>query len=136
MYEEIFQKVEELNLQNKVLFPGYIDDDDVACLMSRAVAFCFPSLYEGFGMPVIEAMACGTPVLTSKSSSLKEIADGAAMLVDETSVEEIKQGFLKLWKSKELRIELAIKGAERAKDYSWEKAGDKLMEIYKDLLKE
>lgn len=136
MYDEIFQKVEELNLQNRVLFPGYVADEDVATLMSSAVAFCFPSLYEGFGMPVIEAMACGTPVLTSVNSSLKEIAEGAAVLVDETSVEEIKEGLLNLWWREDLRIELATKGVERAKDYSWEKAGNKLMEVYKSLIEE
>lgn len=134
MYEEIFQKVEELNLLNRVFFPGYIADEDVAALMSGAIAFCFPSLYEGFGMPVVEAMACGTPVLTSNSSSLKEVAEGAALLINETSIEDMRQGLLQLWKQEDLRQNLSREGIRRSKKFSWETASERLMEVYKELV--
>lgn len=135
MYTEIFQKVEELNLKNNIVFTGYIEDNDVPTLMSGAMAFCFLSLYEGFGMPVIEAMACGVPVLTSNSSSLKEIAEGVALLVDETSIEDIKEGLTQLFIMKGLREELARKGIFRVKKYSWEKVSETLMNIYIDLVR-
>ena len=136
MYEEIFQKVKELGLEGQVIFTGYVEDEDVAALMRGADVFCFPSLYEGFGMPVIEAMACGTPVLTSNSSSLREIAEGAAVLVDETSVDEIKKGLIMLHKEEMLRLELSQKGVQRASEYSWEQAGERLRKIYMELVKE
>ena len=135
MYTEIFQKVEELHLEKKIIFTGYIEDNDVPTLMSGAIAFCFLSLYEGFGMPVIEAMACGTPVLTSNSSSLKEIAEGVALLVNETSIEDIKEGLSQLFMMQELREELVQKGFSRAKEYSWEKVSETLMNIYRDLVR-
>ena len=136
MYDEIFQTVERLNLQHTVNFPGYIADEDVAALLSGAKAFVFPSLYEGFGMPVIEAMACGVPVLTSNGSALKEIAEGAALLVDETSIEEMKKALLQLYQDEKLQQELVEKGMKRAKEYSWEYAGKRLITIYKSILYE
>ena len=136
MYDEIFQTVERLNLQHIVNFPGYIADEDVPALLSGAKAFVFPSLYEGFGMPVIEAMACGVPVLTSNGSALKEIAEGAALLVDETSIEEMKKALLQLYQDEKLQQELVEKGMKRAKEYSWEYAGNQLSAVYKSLVKE
>ena len=102
-------------------------------MLNGAKAFVFLSLYEGFGMPVIEAMACGVPVLTSNSSSLKEIAEGAALLVDETSITEMKKGLLTLYQNETLRSELVEKGMKRAKEYSWDNAGKKLIKVYERL---
>lgn len=137
MYEEIFQTVKELGLENKVVFTGYVEDDEVPVLMGGAAVFCFPSLYEGFGMPVLEAMACGTPVLTSKDSSMEEITgQEAVVLVDPMSEDSIKEGLLRLYCSEGFRKELSEKGLKKAGEYTWEMAGKQLMKVYKDLVKE
>ena len=87
-------------------------------------------------MPVLEAMACGTPVITSKASSMEEIAGDAAVLVDALSVESIKNGLADLCTKEELCRELSAKGMENVKKYTWETAGDRLMQVYQDLMKE
>ena len=133
LYNSIFDLVSRLNLANDVIFTGYVDDEDVAVLMRGALSFVFPSLYEGFGMPVLEAMACGTPVLTSNTSSLPEVAGDAAILVDPFSVREISEGLAKLYNDGRLRAELSKKGRERAKLFSWEHSAEILMKAYEKL---
>ena len=128
--------VQELGLEQDVIFTGYVEDDEVPVLMGGAMAFCFPSLYEGFGMPVIEAMACGTPVLTSRHSSMEEIAGEESVLVDALSVDSIKEGLIRLYESEELREELSQRGLAKAKQYTWEVAGKQLMQVYQDLVKD
>lgn len=136
MYEEIFNTVKELGLEQDVIFTGYVADEDVSLLMGGALTFCFPSVYEGFGMPVLEAMACGTPVLTSKKSSMEEIAGEETVLVDAVSVDSIKDGLVLLANNRELRLELSRKGMLKAKEYTWEAAGKQLMRVYQDLVKD
>jgi glycosyltransferase involved in cell wall biosynthesis len=98
---------------------GYVEDEDLPGLYAGAAAFAFPSLAEGFGLPVIEAMAAGTPVLTSNCSSLVEVADGAARLVDPLDVNSIRAGLEELLSDQALRDELARRGRERAAEFSW-----------------
>lgn len=136
MYEEIFQTVTELGLEKDVIFTGYVEDKEVPVLMGCAFTFCFPSVYEGFGMPVLEAMACGTPVLTSRDSSMEEIAGGETVLVDAMSVEDIKKGLIRLYEDKEFRKELSEKGLSKAKKYTWEAGAKQLMQVYEDLVKD
>lgn len=88
-YDDIFQMIDTCHLKEQVVFTGYVDQKDSPLLMSGAMAFVFPSLYEGFGMPPLEAMACGTPVITSKTSSLPEVVGDAGILVDPENVDEI-----------------------------------------------
>jgi glycosyltransferase involved in cell wall biosynthesis len=133
LYESIFKKVEALGLGKNVLFLGYVPDEDVAPLMCGALAFVFPSLYEGFGTPPLEAMACGVPVLTSNCSSLPEVTGDAALLVDPSRVEEIAAGMERLLTDKNLRGELSRKGLERAKQFTWERAASLTLEMYKSL---
>jgi glycosyltransferase involved in cell wall biosynthesis len=133
LYESIFKKVEELGLGKDVLFLGYVPDEDVAPLMCGAVAFVFPSLYEGFGTPPLEAMACGVPVLTSNCSSLPEVTGDAALLVDPLRVESIAVGLERLVADKNLREELSRKGLERAKAFTWERAASLTLEMYKSV---
>ena len=92
LYADIFAKVQRLGLADRVIFPGYIAAADKAALLSGALAYVFPSLYEGFGLPVLEAMACGMPVLTSQVSSLPEVAGQAALLVDPHDTTQIAAG--------------------------------------------
>lgn len=136
MYESIFKTVSELKLENSVIFTGYIEDSEAPALLGGATAFLFPSLYEGFGMPPLEAMACGTPVLTSNCSSLPEVVGDAAVLVDPYSVEEIAEGMERLVTDAGLRKELSEKGLERAKDFTWERSAKILMDVYKSLVEE
>ncbi|MCK4263643.1 MAG: glycosyltransferase family 4 protein, partial [Candidatus Aminicenantes bacterium] len=103
-------------------------------LYSGAEIFLYPSLYEGFGLPVLEAMSCGSPVITSNLSSLPEVAGDAAILVDPMNVEEIVQAMEKLLRDRELRKELKRKSLERAKFFSWEMAAKETLHLYEDIL--
>ncbi|MFH1745306.1 MAG: glycosyltransferase family 1 protein [bacterium] len=119
-YDEIFRKVEELNLQNKIIFLGYAPDDDVPAFYNLASCFIYPSIYEGFGMPVIEAMRCGCPVITSNTSSLPEAAGDKAVLVDPESIDEIVTAIKNVLSDNVLRESMKKKGIEWSKKFSWE----------------
>lgn len=133
MYDTIFETVKMLHLENVVLFPSYIPSEDMAALYSGAFAFVFPSIYEGFGMPPLEAMACGTPVLTANAASLPEAVGNAAILVNPYQVEAISRGMEVLMEQPELRERLSRMGLRRAKEMSWENAADKLFSVYESL---
>ncbi|WP_018467517.1 glycosyltransferase family 4 protein [Calidithermus timidus] len=119
-----------------VLVLGYVCDDDLHALYYGARALAFPSLYEGFGIPAIEAMAHGTPVLTSSTSSLPEVVGEAALLVDPTSVEALREGLRRLWEDTGLRESLRQKGLERARRFTWEKTARATLEVYRRLIDE
>lgn len=121
LYEKIFGLVEELNLADKVIFTGFIDDEEKSILLSEAKAFVFPSFYEGFGIPVLEAMALKTPVVLSKEGSLIEVGGEAASYFDPYKIEDIKRaikGVLSLNKTE--RDEIINTGLEQVKKFSWE----------------
>jgi alpha-1,3-rhamnosyl/mannosyltransferase len=103
-----------------VRYLGYIPEPDIAPLTAAATVFAYPSLYEGFGFPVAQAMAAGTPVITSNVSSLPEITGDAALLIDPRSVGELRDGLNRLLLSATLRAELAARGRERARAFGWE----------------
>jgi len=128
--------VKEYNLEEKVKFIGYISNKDNIRLLNFAEFFIFPSLYEGFGLPVLEAMACGCPVITSKWSSLGEIAEGCALLVNPKNVDEIKNAMLILLKDRSLRSRLVKKGISRAKEFLWEATAKKTLQAYKKVSKD
>jgi glycosyltransferase involved in cell wall biosynthesis len=123
--------VRELGLEGRVVFTGGVPEGDKAALLSAATVFAFPSLYEGFGIPVLEAFACGTPVLTADSSSLPEVAGDAAVMVDPTSVEAISQGLVDLLESPELRRDLSGRGLARARRYRWSDIAERTIEVYR-----
>jgi glycosyltransferase involved in cell wall biosynthesis len=129
LYDEIFARVKSLGLERQLLFPGYIAAEDKPALLSGALAYLFPSLYEGFGLPVLEAMACATPVLTSNVSSLPEVAGEAALLVDPRRVEEIAAGLIQLISQAELRQHLVERGLRQVQKFSWDKAAQQVLEI-------
>ena len=131
LYNEIFAKIEELSLDQDIIFTGYVNDEDVPQLMRYAQAFCFPSLYEGFGMPPLEAMACGTPVIVSNCTSLPEVVGECGIKVDPYSVEQIANALIKMTDPVFLseQRELGIKQAEL---FSWEKSAL----IFKKMLEE
>jgi len=108
---------------------GYVDDADLPALYTAAMAFVFPSLYEGFGMPAAEAMACGAPVLASTTTSLPEVCGDAAVLVDPTSVEAIAEGMLALVDGDALRGELRERGFERVRQFTWRRAAETTWQV-------
>ena len=103
--------------------------------MQGAFAFCFPSLYEGFGLPPMEAMACGTPVITSCTSSLDEVAGEAALKVDPESVLQIASALTKMYREDEIRQNLIKKGRKQVMKYTWENATNALYKVFQDVLK-
>lgn len=133
LYQGFFRRLRELGLEDEVIFPGFVPDDDLPALYSAADLFVFPSLYEGFGLPLLEAMACGTPVVTSDVSSLPEIVGDAAITVDPHKAEELAEAILRILEDPVLRVRLQNKGLARAKIFSWEDTAKKTLEIYEDV---
>jgi glycosyltransferase involved in cell wall biosynthesis len=121
------------SLTEKVLCPGRVSTTDLQLLYSCADLFVFPSLYEGFGMPVLEAMACGAPVLTSNSTALAEVAGDAAVLADPQDARALGEAMIRALEDEPLRASLKIKGFARAKQFSWEQAAKKTVELYREL---
>lgn len=131
MYEKVFELVKQYGLENYVIFPGYIDEADKYLIYGGAKAFLFPSLYEGFGMPPLEAMACGVPVITSNTSSLPEVVGDAGLMVEPMDVESLAHHMKRLEEDEELCEKLIQKGIERAGNFTWENSVKKLMELYR-----
>lgn len=127
--DEIYELPKKLGIEDKVKFLGYVPDQDLPALYSGAKAFLFPSLFEGFGLPILEAWACNCPVLTSNISSMKEIAQNAAILVNPYSVEDIAQGISKITNDQVTRNKLIKSGKEQLKNFSWEKAAQQTLQV-------
>jgi glycosyltransferase involved in cell wall biosynthesis len=131
MYESVFQAVEEFNLSDSVVFLGYVPDDDLPALYNLADLFVYPSLYEGFGIPALEAMACGTPVVASNTSSLPEAVGDAGLMVRPTDVEGLADAMAHLITDPGLNEDLSRRGLERARLFSWEASAEKVLGIYR-----
>jgi len=129
LYQDIFRRVEELGLGERVLFPGYVPEADLPALLSGARLFVFPSLYEGFGFPVLEAMACGVPVVCSNASSLPEVVGEAALLVDPHDVDALAEAIVRAWCDKDLREELIARGFRQVRRFSWERAARQVLAV-------
>ena len=127
--------ISALDLDSVVRRTGLVDDEDMPGLFAGADAFLYPTLYEGFGLPVVEAMACGVPVLTSSTSALQEVAGGHALLVDPMDVEAIAAGVVTLATDAAKRAELAKLGRARAADFSWDKAAEATLGVYAAVLR-
>jgi glycosyltransferase involved in cell wall biosynthesis len=132
LYDDLFAQVTRLGLTSRVVFPGYVEEADLPALLSGALALVFPSLYEGFGIPVLEAGACGVPVITSKTSSLPEVAGDAALLVDPHDVDAIADALLRIATDAELRAELDRRGQENVKRFSWEKCARETLTVLEE----
>ncbi len=133
MYEETKQLVSELKLDKKVRFLGRVTDLELVTLYSMADIFAFPSFFEGFGVPPIEAMACGAPVITSNISALPEVAEDAALLVDPYDIDALADALTRLTEDTSLREELRQKGYLRAKQYTWAISARKMLTVYQKL---
>ncbi|MDE5834388.1 MAG: glycosyltransferase family 4 protein [Ruminococcus sp.] len=134
--DDIYALVKKLNLEKQVIFTKYVPSEDMTPLMCGAMAFVFPSLYEGFGMPPLEAMACGVPVLTSGEASLPEVTGDCAVVCDAYSVKSIAKGLYRLYKNPDLRSDLSRRGIERSKLFTWKLSAEKLYNIYRELADE
>jgi glycosyltransferase involved in cell wall biosynthesis len=133
-YPEARTEAAARGLGERVRFLGPVSDDDLPPLLTGALGFAFPSLYEGFGRPVLEAMSCGTPVLASATSSLPEVVGDAGLLVDPTQVEAIAQGLARLCDDADLRSDLARRGRVRALGFTWEHAARAHLEVDRAVL--
>jgi glycosyltransferase involved in cell wall biosynthesis len=132
--KELLAGVASLPCHERISRLGYVAEEDLAALYSNAELFVYPSLYEGFGFPVVEAMACGLPVLTSNNSSLAEIADGAALLVDPYDVDAMAEAIERGLSDEEERDRLRHKGMERASTFSWERSTSETLSVYEEAL--
>lgn len=133
-YEKIFKSVDRLNLGKDVIFAGYIPDSDLAILYNAAEMLAYACLYEGFGIPILEAMACGCPVVTSNLSSMPEIAGDAALLVDPKEVQQIKSAMDRLIKDKKLRKDMIKKGLKRSSQFSWQRCARETIKAYEGMV--
>ena len=129
--EEYFQLAEDLEIKNDVIFTGYVGGEELKPLYSYAEFFVMPSLWEGFGQTVVEAMACGAPAIVSKVSSIPEIAGDAVYYVDPHDTEGIGKAMLKLAGEKDLRETMSALGREQAKKFSWEKCARQTLDVYR-----
>lgn len=129
-YTPVLQaQVEELEITNRVKFLNYIPYSELPTIINQAIALVFPSLWEGFGLPVLEAMACGTPVITSNLSSLPEVAGDAAILINPYNTEEITDAMQIIAADSELRSRLSLQGIKKSNQFSWEKTGQATAEV-------
>jgi len=129
LYDDLFTQVRRLGLEGRVLFPGYVSEEDKAALLSGALAFVFPSLYEGFGLPVLEAQACGCPVVASNTSSLPEAAGDGALLVDPTDTTAIGAAMQRVASGPALRDELVERGFANARRFSWHACAHSVLDV-------
>ncbi|HIQ39262.1 MAG TPA: glycosyltransferase family 1 protein [Methanothermococcus okinawensis] len=132
-YKSIFETIDKLNLRKDVIFTGYVPDEDLPALYNAADLFVYPSLYEGFGLPPLEAMACGTPVITSNTSSLPEVVGDAGIMVDPYDVDGLSKAMYEVLTNDGLREELRKKGLERAKLFSWKKCAEEHLKVYEEV---
>lgn len=127
-------QTQELGINHLVKFLNYVPYDELPIIINQAIALVFPTLWEGFGLPVLEAMACGTPVITSNISSLPEVAEDAAILINPYHIEEITAAMKMIINDSETRKELSEKGLKRVNQFSWEKTGLATVEVLKQYL--
>lgn len=130
LYADIFDTVRTLALDEEIIFTGFVDDEDLPDLYRGARLLVFPSLYEGFGLPILEAMASGVPVITSNLASMPEVAGDAAVLVDAHDPKAIAESIAQVLAEDQLREALIQKGLARARCFTWESVAQKTLELY------
>ena len=133
-YDSIFELTRQLGLEASVSFPGFVPDDELPLWYSSATVFAFPSRYEGFGLPLLEAMACGAPVVSSSSSSLPEVVGDAGLLVDPSDVEGLCSALRQLLENEPRRKTLAAAGRARAQSFSWRRTASETVQVYREVL--
>jgi glycosyltransferase involved in cell wall biosynthesis len=134
-FEGDLELVTQLGLEKHVIFTGFVPDEDLPAIYNLADLFVFPSLYEGFGIPVLEAMACGCPVVTTKTGCSREVAGDAALLADPRNPEEIAREISKVLSSPDLRSQMIEKGLSQASRFGWEKTASETLRLMEELVK-
>ena len=134
LFDEIYAEVERQELQDRVIFTGFVDDADLPTLYSMASLLVFPSLYEGFGLPLLEAMACGLPIINSNSSCLPEVAGSATLQLHPEKMADWQQGMIALLDDPTRRTEMSSAGFEQVKKFSWATSAETLLGVYRELL--
>jgi glycosyltransferase involved in cell wall biosynthesis len=129
LYEDLFRQVRRLGLEDRVLFPGYVDQADKAALLSGALACVFPSLYEGFGFPALEAQTCETALICANGSSLPEVVGDGALLVDPLNVDHLSDAIQRVLSSRSLRADLIERGRSNRKRFSWRACAETVMRV-------
>jgi glycosyltransferase involved in cell wall biosynthesis len=133
LYDDIFAAAEASAVHQRIHFPGFIADEDLPALYNLATLFAFPSHYEGFGIPVLEAMACGVPVVCADNSSLPEVAGSAALLLESGDTPGLAGAMRRLLVDSSLRERLVEQGLEQAKRFTWERAAQRLLNVYNEV---
>jgi glycosyltransferase involved in cell wall biosynthesis len=136
MYSEIFDEVQRLGIADEVHFPGYAASETLPLWYSAATAFIYPSFYEGFGLPVLEAMACGAPVVTSNRSSLPEVVGDAGVLTNPDDPDDIASALSELLNDSDKRAALSRSGRERASTFTWNRTARETARVYRDVVNE
>ncbi len=126
--------VRETGMENRIVFTGYISEKELDSLFRMADLLIYPSLYEGFGIPVIEAMMMELPVITSNVTAMPEVANGAAYLVNPNNIEEMASGMSELLQNKKLQDEMKAKGIERSRSYTWQNVSERYLKIYQEAI--
>jgi glycosyltransferase involved in cell wall biosynthesis len=136
LYDDIYARVEELGIQSRVRFPGYVSDADLPLWYNAAAVLAFPSVYEGFGMPVVQAMASGTPVIAADTSSIPEVAGRAARLFEPHDVAALARHMAAVLDDPEVANTMRVEGLGQARKFSWQRAGRELAAVYRRALEE
>ena len=131
--QHFFREIHKLDIGNDIIFTGYIPDEDLPFIYNIADIFVYPSLYEGFGLPALEAMACGVPVIAANSSSLPEVVGDAGILIDPYNAEELADAIEKIYKNPDLHQEMSDKGLKQARKFSWEKCAKETLSVYEEV---
>jgi len=135
MYEDVFRQAESLGIKEQVYFTGYVPDHDLPIIYNLARVFVYPSIYEGFGLPPLEAMACGTPLITTAVSSMPEHVGDAGILIPPQDEKALTNALQKLINDSTLQEELSSKGPERASQFTWKRTAQETIKVYQSVLK-
>ncbi len=130
--DQVLVEIQSAQVRDRIHVTGFVPDDDIVALVNGADAFAYCSLYEGFGLPVLEAMACGTPVVTSSTTALGEIGGDAAVLVAPDNVDTIVEGMARVLTDADLRANLRARGFERAKQFTWRNCAQEHLQVYRE----
>lgn len=131
--DNILAEISHLKLQDDIVFTGYVSDEDLPALYNAASLFVYPSIYEGFGLPPLEAMSCGCPVITSNTSSLPEVVGDGGIMFDPHDIDELANLMYEVLTNNELKDDLIEKGLRRAKMFSWNKCAKETLEVYREV---
>jgi len=131
--QSLYDLAQSLDVEERIHFVGYVPDEDLSALLRGATFFCYPSLFEGFGLPILEAQSYGVPVMTATNSSLPEVAGDAALFVDPTDIDSIADAMLRLSQDEQLRQRLVEAGYVNLKRFSWEKAAKETLAVFEEL---